>query len=95
MFLAALLPVIHTGNASLIIGLEGGRVHCFYSVMSTTLIGRIVARPILKPYFSFRQVTPITADMPLCLVPSFISNSSSVKAISWKPVNAFSSMGLV
>jgi hypothetical protein len=39
VFLAALWPVIHTGNVSLIMGLEGRRVRCFYSVMSTTLIG--------------------------------------------------------
>jgi hypothetical protein len=30
-FLACLLPVIHTINPSLTIGLEGGKVHCFYS----------------------------------------------------------------
>jgi ribosomal protein S18 acetylase RimI-like enzyme len=33
-----LWPVIHTGYGSLIIGLEGRGVHCFYSAMSTTLI---------------------------------------------------------
>src|ERR1039458_504808 len=36
--LRCLWPVIHTINPSLTIGLEGGRVRCFYSAMSTTLI---------------------------------------------------------
>ena len=37
-FSRRLWPVIHTINRSLIIGLEGRRVRCFYSAMSTTLI---------------------------------------------------------
>src|SRR6185437_10383608 len=38
LLLGDVWPVIHTVKLSLIIGLEGRKVRCFYSAMSTTLI---------------------------------------------------------
>src|SRR5665213_1030469 len=38
MFFTCLWPVIHTSYRSLTIGLEGRRVRCLYSAMTTTLI---------------------------------------------------------